>query len=258
MKKETIHIFPSVEELADFFARRISESIKETAGDHSFYIALSGGSTPREIFRLLAVEYKDKIDWSKVMLFWGDERCVSPLSNESNYKMAFESLINNIDIPSTNIFRIEGEKDPVDEAERYAELVDMQLPHHKNIPQFDLVILGLGEDGHTASIFPGNVNLINSEKLFEVSQHPETRQKRITATGKLINNARQVYFLVTGEIKAERVAQIIEKKSGWQDLPASQVNPTDGQLDWMLDDLAGQLLTEQSGSSHGSDRVQSS
>jgi 6-phosphogluconolactonase len=258
MKIEIIHIFKSVEKLADFFAGRISESIKETAGDRFFHIALSGGSTPKQVFRLLSKNYKDKIDWSKVMLFWGDERCVSPSSDESNYKMAYKSLIKNLNIPASNIYRIEAERDPVGEAARYAEIVGTLLPRKNNLPEFDMVMLGLGEDGHTASIFPGNIHLFNSEKLFEISQHPATRQKRITATGKLINNARQVCFLVTGKNKAEKVAQIIEKKTGWQDLPASQVNPTDGELIWLLDDLAGQLLIEQSGSFPGSDHVQSS
>jgi 6-phosphogluconolactonase len=243
MMKENIYTFPGVEELADYFAAKISESISKIEGDRLFYIALSGGSTPGKIFRFLSENYKQKIDWSKMMIFWGDERCVSPASDESNYRMAYESLIRNIIIPGTNIYRIKGENDPDEEAERYSELVGRLLPHHKNIPQFDLVMLGLGEDGHTASIFPGDIHLFNSEKLFEVSQHPSSRQKRITATGKLINNARQVFFLVTGESKAERVAQVIEEKSGWLDLPASHITPKNGQLVWLLDDAAGQKLS---------------
>jgi 6-phosphogluconolactonase len=243
MKKENIHIFPGVEELADYFAVKIAESISKIEGDRLFYIALSGGSTPGKIFRFLSENYKEKIDWSKVMIFWGDERCVSPASDDSNYRMAYESLIRNINIPGKNIYRIKGENDPAEEAERYSELVGRLLPHHKNIPQFDLVMLGLGEDGHTASIFPGDIHLFNSERLFEVSRHPSTGQTRITATGKLINNARQVCFLVTGESKAERVAQVIEKKTGWLDLPASQVNPADGRLGWLLDEQAGQKLS---------------
>jgi 6-phosphogluconolactonase len=244
MKKENVHIFSKIEKLADFFAGRITKSISKIEGDRLFHIALSGGSTPRKVFRLLAENYQDKIDWSKVMIFWGDERCVSPSSDESNYRMAYESLIRNINIPETNIYRIEAENDPYREAERYSDLVDRLLHYHKNVPQFDLVMLGLGEDGHTASIFPGNIHLFNSEKLYEVSQHPSTMKKRITATGTLINNARQVCFLVTGAGKAERVAQILDKKTGWQDLPASMVNPSDGQLVWLLDEQAGQMLSQ--------------
>lgn len=241
--KETIQIFSSVEKLADTFAGRISERISITAGDQFFYLALSGGSTPRAIFKSIAENYKDKIDWSKVMIFWGDERCVDPSSDESNYKMAYESLFKNINIPESNIYRIEAEKDPAYEVKRYAKLVDLLLPHKMNTPQFDLVMLGLGEDGHTASIFPDSIHLFNSGKLFEISRHPATKQKRITATGRLINNAKQVCFLVTGASKAEKAAQILEKKTGWQDLPASLVNPEDGELVWMLDDLAGQMLS---------------
>lgn len=257
MMEESIHIFSSIEKLTDFFAGSLLENISKIKGDRPFSISLSGGSTPRKIFRFLVKNHRDKIDWSRVMIFWGDERCVSPASDESNYRMALENLIKDINIPENNIYRIEGEKDPVQEAGRYARLVTSLLPIKKNIPQFDLFMLGMGEDGHTASIFPGLIYLFKSEKLYEVSRHPVTLQKRITATARLINNAREVCFLVTGEGKAERVAQVIEKKPGWQDLPASLVNPINGRLDWVLDEAAGQGLSEQSGSSRGSNRFQS-
>jgi len=250
MKKENIHIFSSIEKLADFFAGSISENITKTTGSRPFYIALSGGSTPREIFRSLVINHKNEIDWSGVMIFWGDERCMGPASDESNFKMAYESLIKKIDIPRKNIFRIEAEKDVVQEAERYGGLVNGLLPHRANLPQFDLFLLGLGDDGHTASIFPGEIHLFHSEKLFEVSLHPATSQKRITATGRLINNSRQVCFLVTGESKAEIVARIIDKKPGWQELPASLVSPTDGQLIWLLDDTASRMLIKDRASHH--------
>jgi 6-phosphogluconolactonase len=250
MKKLTIQVFSSVEKLADFFARRISESITGIAGGRYFYLAISGGSTPKVIFKTIAENYKDKIDWSKVMIFWGDERCVAPSSDESNYKMAYESLLKNINVPESNIYRIKAEKDPAHEIERYTGIVNMLLPRYNNTPQFDLVMLGLGEDGHTASIFPDNIHLFNSEKLFEISQHRVTKQKRITVTGRLINNAKQVCILVTGASKAERVAQILQKKPGWENLPASLVTPENGELVWMLDDMAGQLLIKEAGSFH--------
>jgi 6-phosphogluconolactonase len=242
MKNESIHIFSSNEKLADFFAGIIIESIKKTAGARPFNVALSGGSTPREIFRYLAENYKEKIDWAGVKLFWGDERCVPPTSDESNYKMTSENLIKKINIPASNIYRIEAEKDPEEEAKRYSNQVIRLLPHRMGTPRFDLVMLGLGEDGHTASIFPGWIHLFNSKKLFEVIRHPGTGQIRITATGKLINNAKEVCFLVTGESKAERVAQIIEKKPGWEKLPASLILPDHGKLIWMLDGPAAQML----------------
>jgi 6-phosphogluconolactonase len=251
MSEAYLHIFSSIEKLAAFFASGISENINKIKGVRPIYIALSGGSTPREIFKLLVKNHKEEINWSQVIMFWGDERCVSPASDESNYRMAYESLISKIDIPPGNIYRIEAEKDPTEESERYARIVDNLLPHKMNIPQFDVFMLGLGEDGHTASIFPGELDLFNSGKFFEVSRHPSTFQKRITATGSLINNSRQVYFLATGENKAEIVARIIDKKPGWKKLPASLVSPKDGTLSWILDYPASQLLNERSGNFHG-------
>jgi 6-phosphogluconolactonase len=207
-----------------------------------FSLALSGGSTPKAIFKIISDKYRTKIDWSKVLIFWGDERCVPPTDEESNFRMAFENLFKNLFIPELNFCRIKGEDDPVSEAERYSKRVDSMLRHEHHIPQFDLFILGLGEDGHTASIFPYNIELFTSDKLFEISEHPKTGQKRITATGKLINNAKDVCFIVTGPAKAIKVDQIIHKKEGWEKLPASLVKPTDGDLFWLLDEAAASHL----------------
>ncbi len=237
-----IKIFPSLDKLTAFFISRISDQLLIKKPGRFFSIALSGGSTPKIIFKLIANHYKDKIDWSKVLIFWGDERCVPPSDSESNYRMAVETLLKNIDIPELNIYRIKGESNPVKEAKRYSELVLKKIPEINNIPRFDLIMLGLGEDGHTASIFPYNIGLFNSDKLFEISEHPETKQLRITATGKLINNAREVCFIVTGSGKAEKVAKIIQKKAGWEELPASLVDPAEGQMIWLLDEQAGSGL----------------
>lgn len=241
--KKTIKVFETIERLAAYFFKRISDDISRTPDGRFYSIALSGGSTPRAVFKYISENYSDKLDWSRVLVFWGDERCVPPSSEESNYKMASESLLKNVKIPDQNIYRIRGENDPLQEAKRYSEIADKMLPHQNEIPQFDLCMLGLGEDGHTASIFPDQIALINSERLFEVSLHPVSNQKRITATAKLINNSKKVYFLVTGESKAEKVVQIIEKKEGWELLPASHINPFEGELIWMLDKPAGQKLS---------------
>ena len=240
--KKTIQIFPGIEELSAEFAKRISREIAATPEKRFYSVALSGGSTPRAVFNYIAGHYAERINWDKMLVFWGDERCVPPDSDESNYKMAFDSLLGYTTLPDVNIFRIRGENDPAEEAENYAEIVNKLLFHHSGIPQFDLFMLGMGEDGHTASIFPDQISLFDSDKLFEPSQHPVTKQNRITATGKLINNSKQVCFLVTGDSKAEKVAQVIEKKKGWELLPASFINPTDGELIWMLDEAAGKKL----------------
>ena len=151
--------------------------------------------------------------------------------------------MNHIPIPDANIFRIKGEEDPDTEAKRYSEIVSKLIPSSNGIPQFDLIMLGLGKDGHTASIFPNNIHLFDSKNLFEVSKHPVTKQKRVTATGKIINNSRVVSFLATGKNKSEKVYQILEKKSKWKFYPASLVDPKNGELIWLLDNLSAEQLS---------------
>jgi 6-phosphogluconolactonase len=242
--KKMIQIFPGIEELSADFAKRISKDISGTPDKQFYSIALSGGTTPRTVFSYMAEHYAESINWAKLLVFWGDERCVPPDHAESNYRMAFESLLSFVTIPDLNIFRIQGENDPLDESKNYSEIVNKLLLHKNGIPRFDLFMLGLGEDGHTASIFPDQINLVNSEKLFETSRHPVSRQNRITATAKLINNSKQVIFLVTGKSKAEIAAQVIEKKLGSELLPASFINPADGEVIWMLDEPAGEKLNK--------------
>ena len=205
-------------------------------------IALSGGSTPGEVFKELALNFKDAIDWSKVQFYWGDERCVPPDDGESNYKMANDHLFSKFDLSRANIHRIYVENNPVVEAKRYSEILKKTLPDYRELPQFDLVILGLGDDGHTASIFPHQLNLWNSKKYCEVAEHPETGQKRVTLTGQIINNAREVAFLVTGSSKAQKVFEIIEMQGNYKRYPASFVLPKSGKLIWFLDAAAASLL----------------
>lgn len=241
--KKTIRIFPGIKELAAEFAARISKDIAATPEKRFYSIALSGGSTPAAVFDFIATHYSDAINWSRILVFWGDERCVPPDSDESNYQMAFDNLLGFITIPDINIFRIQGENDPAGEAAGYSAIVKKLLLHKNGIPQFDLFMLGMGEDGHTASIFSGQDSILHSEKLFEASKHMQSDENRITATPKLINNSKQVIFIVTGSNKAEKVAQIIEKKESSELLPASYINPAEGELIWMLDEPAAQKLS---------------
>lgn len=237
-----IKIFKSVDELSHFFAQKIADDLQRIPPGNYYSIAFSGGSTPRKVFEYMALHFKTRIDWQKVQVFWSDERCVDPESEESNYRMAKESLLDFIPIPVDNIFRIYGEVDPSGEAERYSEIIRQHVPAHNNIPQFDLMMLGLGDDGHTVSIFPGSLHLFTSNKLCEVALNPYTKQKRITVTGRIVNQSRTVIFLVTGEAKAEMAATIIGKKQGWEKLPASLVNPTEGELLWFFDEPAADKL----------------
>ena len=240
--KESVHIFRTIEALSAYLAHDLIGRINAKPKEQSFSMALPGGSTPRAVFGHLAHDFSEQIQWGSVLLFWGDERCVPPDSDESNFRMARESLLDLIKIPAKNIFRIKGENEPIREAKRYERAVRKHIPSKGPLPAYDLFLLGLGDDGHTASIFPDNLRLLKSPHLFEVAEHPQSGQQRITATGNLINQAQKVAFLVTGEGKSEMVARIIEKKDGWEKLPASYIIPTGGERVWVLDDQAASKL----------------
>lgn len=208
-------------------------------------IALSGGNTPRSLFRYLAANHSEDIDWSKIKFFWSDERCVWPDNDDSNFKMAKENLFDHLPVTEKNIFRIRGENDPYREARSYQELLLNELEVVNGVPQFDVLMLGMGEDGHTASIFPHEMNLWDSSNMCVVATHPETRQMRVSLSGQTINAAKNVVFLVTGAPKAKIIKEIIEDNENAQDkYPAARVQPASGNLTWYLDNYAGRELTK--------------
>jgi len=238
----SVRVFSDLDALAQAFAAILIKDLDRVEPDHFYTIALSGGTTPKYIFSYLAENYAERIDWEKLLVFWGDERCVAPESISSNYRMAYESLLQNVPIPDANVFRIKGEDDPSTEARQYSELVTDNVAEFEDTPQFDLILLGLGSDGHTASIFPDRTDLFKTTRLFEVAVKPGTAEKRITATGRLINNASKIFFIITGKEKAKIVAEIVEKKSGSERYPASRVDPESGHTVWMLDAPAASQL----------------
>lgn len=237
-----IQISESVEELSEQFAQLLIEKVNSSKDD--FNIALSGGSTPKNIFEYLAAHHHNTIRWNKVKFFWGDERCVPPNDPESNYKMADDALLSRLQIPDSNIYRIKGENNPHNEAKEYSEIVVKQLLHINNIPKFDLIMLGLGEDGHTASIFPNQKELLHSEKIYATAVHPESGQKRITLTGTAINNASTIVFIVTGNRKAKIVEKIVNQKENYKDYPASFIKSQHGELHWLLDIAAASQIKQ--------------
>lgn len=235
-----IRIFESKEAVAENFCTFLHNLIKKNGAVH---IALSGGSTPKIVFNELASEYRDLIPWADVHLYWGDERCVPPTDAESNYRMTKEHLLDAIEIPEANVHRIKGEEEPEEEARRYASVLRQNVPLHGDLPQFDLVILGMGDDGHTASVFPHQIELWDSPNLCEVAVHPDSGQKRITLTGGVINQAGHVAFLVTGSNKSERLRQILDKEGNYHQYPASLVAPDSGELLWFLDKAAASEIS---------------
>jgi len=236
-----LKIYKDKQEVAEQFSSYFVDQLKDKA---AFHVALSGGSTPKIVFDVLAENFSDKVDWSKVHFYWGDERCVSPSDDESNYKMTVEHLFSKINVPEANIHRILGEKDPVNEAMRYGNLLEINLDRVDDVPQFDLLILGMGDDGHTASIFPHEIDLWDSEEHCVVATHPDSGQKRVSINGKVINTSKEVAFLVTGASKAEKVEAVIEKTEGSDAYPASLVNPISGNLVWFLDEEAAAKLNQ--------------
>lgn len=230
-------IFSDRIELSNFFGDYL---INLSKSKEEVNIALSGGSTPQVIFDVLAKDYADKINWDSLRFFWGDERCVSPEDEESNFRMTKKHLFNKLNISDKNIFRIKGELTPEAACSDYIKVINEELPVVNKLPQFDLMILGMGDDGHTASIFPYQMNLWNSSKVCEIATHPETGQKRITLTGGVINNSKEIFFLVTGANKAEKVQEILEKKGAYTDYPAFKVDAS--KSIWLMDKPAAQLL----------------
>ncbi len=192
---------------------------------------------------MLAKDYKNKIDWMKVNIFWVDERCVPPDDEESNFGMTKKILLNKVSLPESNVHRIFGENEPQKEAIRYSEIIKYNLNFKNGFPVFDLILLGVGDDGHTASIFPDQMKLLNSKNICGVAIHPVSRQKRITLTGKIINNAERIYFLVTGKSKAIIISEILNKKDGYLKYPAAHINSDSGNVSWYLDkDAAGLIM----------------
>ncbi len=239
---KTVEIFKNTDELSQFFGQFILTGMQNMPDGQLYSLALSGGSTPKAVFAYLAAHFKDQINWGKLCIFWSDERCVPPGSAESNYRMAKENLLDHVPIPADQIFRMMGENDPAAEAMRYEKVLQDHIPATGILPAFDLLMLGLGDDGHTASIFPDNLAPFQSKLGVEVAVHPQTKQQRITLTGTLINNAHQVVILATGAGKAEKVSTILEQKDDWEVFPAALVQPTQGQLFWLLDEAAASGL----------------
>ncbi len=229
-----VHISKTPEDLADTFAKQLIEWVNESDQD-SFHLALSGGKTPSLLFSLLADKYKNDLPWDKIHFWWGDERMVPPDNPESNFGIVNELLFSKISLMPEHVHRIKGEKEPVKETLRYASEIQTFIPKLYGWPRFDLVMLGMGDDGHTASIFPAQMQLLESNETTAIAVHPESGQLRITLTGKLLNNAKRVAFLVAGASKSAIFNEIISNSDDFLPYPAAHIRPT-GELHWFVDE----------------------
>jgi len=240
--KTMLQIFSDPLELArgaaEHFVTRSNEAVERRG---LFTVALSGGSTPKVLYQLLAdpsEPFRDRVSWSSIHFFWSDERHVPPDHADSNYRMANEALLSHVPISENNVHRILSEYPSAAAAAEAYETTLWALAE-SDLPRLDLILLGLGADGHTASIFPGSEVLHETKRLVVASWVEKLKTHRITMTLPLLNNGASIVFLVSGKEKAEIAKAVLEGPKGY---PAQQVNPLNGELLWMLDREAGSDL----------------
>ncbi len=240
--KRDIQVFASRAELArgaaEFLTAQAGKAIRKRG---TFTLALAGGQTPKDLYTLLAREpYRSEMDWEKVQLFWGDERCVPADHPDSNYRMVKESLLHAVPLPAENVNRIRGEVAPSIAAAEYADLLREKFAAEH--PRFDMILLGVGADGHTASLFPGTSAVQEETRLAVEVFVPALNIWRVTLTLPVLNAAHEVVFLVAGKQKAPIVQRILTLDHPTRDLPASLVLPQHGAVHWLLDaEAAGAL-----------------
>jgi 6-phosphogluconolactonase len=244
-----INVFPDIEHLSLAAAGRFVELADgAVAARGRFTLALAGGATPRVLYSLLAGgPFSGQVDWPRAYVFWGDERCVPPEDPRSNYRLAHETLLSRVPVDPAHVFRIRGEAEPTAAAaeyERYLRQCFGPQPGQPGPPAsgFDLVLLGMGDDGHTASLFPGTPPVEERERWAMPNWSSETSTWRVTLTPPVLNAARQVMFLVSGSSKAERLAEVLEGPRDPLRLPAQIVQPARGEVAWYVDQGAAARL----------------
>jgi 6-phosphogluconolactonase len=228
---------------ADEVLHAASEAIAKRG---RFTIALSGGSTPRSLYSLIAANAATSAPWNKVFFFWGDERHVGPKDAESNYRMVEESLLSKIQVPAENIFRIPAENpDAAAAADAYEQTLRkfFQVSSSGEFPRFDVILLGIGPDGHTASLFPQTAALSEKSRWVVANWVEKLNTHRITLTLPVLNQARSVAFLVSGTDKAAALHEVLEGKAPGEQYPSKLVRPVDGKLFWFVDRGAASELT---------------
>jgi 6-phosphogluconolactonase len=229
-----VRILPDAEAVAHIAARIFSSAAAVAISQRSrFSVVLSGGSTPQQLYRVLADAYREHIRWDLTHLFWSDERCVPADHEQSNFRQANDTLISRISIPAGNIHRVKGELAPEEAAITY----EHDLRTHfgaEEIPAFDLILLGLGSDGHAASLFPAAKTLSETKRLAVPAFSASSGNWRVTLTLPVLNSSPLVVFLITGKTKAEIVTEILAKGKGDR-YPAGAISPQHGRIVWLLD-----------------------
>jgi 6-phosphogluconolactonase len=239
--KPELLVFPDLEALSREAAQRFTRLARE---HDPFSVALSGGGTPRRLYEMLAAApYRERVPWEHVYVFWGDERAVPPDHPGSNYRQAREALLDHVPLPPGNVHRVPGELEPEDAARAYAD--ELRAFFGSPWPVFDLLLLGMGDDGHTASLFPGSAALRETEQpVLGLTAHYQDRPaRRVTLTPPAINAARNVFFLVSGAAKAPALRAVLQGPRQPELFPAQIVQPTDGHVLWLVSKAAAANLT---------------
>ena len=235
-----VRVFADSEAVAEEIARRWHHGAELAIKAKGVYsVVLSGGTTASKVYHRLASSlWTNKISWDIVHIFWADERCVSPESEESNYQTICRAFLNHVPIPEKNVHRIKGEKDPWKESTRYAQEIKdhMRLRNGQDV-FFDWILLGVGLDGHTASLFPGQEKNLKSSNLCEVARHPETDQKRVTLTPAAIQRSTCITYHVIGQRKSEIVSELVSESPQNKKFPAAYITG-----EWYLDEFAASSL----------------
>ena len=242
-----IHVYPTTQALLEAAARHVLDHAQQAiAARGSFAIALAGGSTPQGLYAMLAVPpFRNQLDWTGVRFFWGDERHVPPDHADSNYRMAHEAFLRHLPISMTQVYRMPSElPDAQAAADQYAAVLRKQFEvPEPDVPRFDLILLGMGPDGHTASLFPGTEAVHETSRLVAAPWVKKLRAFRITFTPVLLNHARQVTVLICGRAKAEALHAALEGPFQPDALPVQVIGPQAGTLTWFVDQEAAGALT---------------
>ena len=239
-----LKVFDDPERVARAAAARFAELARESIEARgAFAVALAGGSTPRRVYELLAgEEFGGPVEWENVHVFFGDERAVPPEHADSNFRMANESLLSRVAVPAENVHRIEGVGDAAANASAYESEMRGLFGEDAEWPGFDLVLLGMGDDGHTASLFPETAALDERRLWVAANWVEKLGAWRVTLTAPAVNSARHVLFLVTGAGKAERLREVLKGERDPARLPSQLIRPRDGTLEWFVDRAAASKL----------------
>jgi 6-phosphogluconolactonase len=240
-----LHVYKDSEELSFAAAKWITDRIVETLkGKDRFTIALSGGSTPERLHKILAAApYKDQIDWSRMHIFWGDERAVPFEDSRNNAKMAYDTLLNFVPVPAAQIHVMRTDISPEQSAIEYEKILHQYFGEGSAAGEsFDLVLLGMGDDGHTLSLFPGTA-VVHEEKAWATSFFLKAQDMyRITLTKTIVNRAARVAFLTTGSKKAHALKEVLKGAYNPDLYPSQEIKPVTGELHWWVDEAAAALL----------------